>query len=77
MKKINIYKEDPILKVYFRGNTIYTREVKKITGEGFYNVDGYILAYGKRITDYEEWFSLIQAEIKSKKRNKIINQILK
>ena len=77
MEKINIYEKGNILKVYFRGNTIYTRQVKKISNKGFYNVDGHILAYGNRITDYEEWFLLIQAEIKSKKRNKIINQILK
>lgn len=69
--------KERILKVYFRGNKIYTREVNKLTDKGFYNTEGKIIANGKVVIDYEDWFLLIKSEIKSRERDKKIRSILK
>jgi hypothetical protein len=65
-----------IKKVYFRGRTIYMRDVIKFDDSGFYQVDDNLIANGAIIDEWWEWLALIQSEIKARIREKTINKIL-
>lgn len=69
--------ETIIKRVYIKDNgTIYLRDVKKISERGFYQLDNKLIANGLIIDEWTDWCNLIQSEIKSRKRNRKINQIL-
>ena len=65
-----------IKKIYFRGRTIYMRDVIKFDNKGFYQVEDNLIANGVIIDEWCEWLALIQSEVKVRMREKTINKIL-